>query len=531
MFSWCFGWNAARPINLRREATSSSIGLRGLQVYSKSLRQYKKQFGMFASIKDSVRVASSRRTLYCVTDGEKLLHTGWISTRCRHYWIDNDAFVIGPIWTSKEARGRKIAQYALKRAVNSVLQESANGVFFIDTSLDNIPCLKVIDRCGSIDRLAPMSAEFMPIASLITARVPRRDSQAVGQGEMAAQEAPQFAIPIRNGIPISLIALIRGALRLATWSIFVAAIIQWILIRWLGDVWWLGTVALFAPRWPLLVPLAIVAGLSLVFCHKLLRIQLACLVLITMLVMGFSIPQPYRPPGNGAFRIRILTANIGHASVEKLRRVIQEESPDVIALQEYRRVPIEQLAGSGWYCDAGSGVIVLSRYPILQSEVMTGDRVSRWGRVAVRSQLATPAGNIWVCSQHLNTPRHGFEELTVTRRGVTGIEAVNMVIDQRDRQSKSIRQWLDGLTEPTIVAGDFNMPTESYFYRRDWSSLQDAYLITGFGYGNTWFSSWHGVRIDRVLADDHWRIVDCHVAASTDGDHRPVVADLTLQPI
>ena len=116
----------------------------------------------------------------------------------------------------------------------------------------------------------------------------------------------------------------------------------------------------------------------------------------------------------------------------------------------------------------------------------------------------------------------------VTRRGIFGEEEIRKNNQHRSELSRLVHGWVDELAGPTIVAGDMNQPAESYFFRRDWSSWRDAYATVGFGYGHTWFSSWHGLRIDHILVDQHWRVTSCHVAGTTGGDHRPLVADLAF---
>jgi endonuclease/exonuclease/phosphatase family metal-dependent hydrolase len=324
----------------------------------------------------------------------------------------------------------------------------------------------------------------------------------------------------------------RRLLMIASWGLLAVALTQWILIRLLGDVWWLGTIALFAPRWPLLAPVAVVAVACAVWRPRLLWLHLASGLVVMGPVMGFCMPQ--LPLGgavkDGGATLRVMTVNLGGgADLDLLRAQIDAAKPDVIAFQEFGTTVPEDLAGKGWHWEVAGGTAVASRYPIETSDRFSARQVGRWGDAALRVRLALPFGPVWVHSLHLNTPRDGLEGLAVTRRGLLGVDALRRNINSRGVESHTIRRWVGTPAAPTIVAGDLNMPVESLFYRRDWSQYQNAFSTAGFGYGHTKSTQWHGVRIDHVLADGNWQVRSCRVVDAIGGDHRPVVAELALR--
>lgn len=96
----------------------------------------------------SVVRMSVGRMFYGVLRDGGLLHRGWINIAfCRHYRVEPDEVVIGPIWTSPEARGLGLGKYATQCAIN-VLMERGLSVFYIDTSSTNAACQKMIASCG-----------------------------------------------------------------------------------------------------------------------------------------------------------------------------------------------------------------------------------------------------------------------------------------------------------------------------------------------------------------------------------------------
>ena len=101
---------------------------------------------------------------------------------------------------------------------------------------------------------------------------------------------------------------------------------------------------------------------------------------------------------------------------------------------------------------------------------------------------------------------------------------------RRESESRRVADFIDTLPESIVVAGDFNMPVESYFFRNDWGSFRDAFETVGFGIGNTCFvqrvGSGFGARIDHVLTRGNWHALRCRVGPDVGSDHLPVIADV-----
>jgi vancomycin resistance protein VanJ len=93
--------------------------------------------------------------------------------------------------------------------------------------------------------------------------------------------------------------------------------------------------------------------------------------------------------------------------------------------------------------------------------------------------------------------------------------------------------WIGGLSEGVVVAGDFNMPTDSAIYRECWSNLSNAFSKSGFGFGYTeWptVGGWRfGIRIDHILTGPRWRPQRCWVGPDVGSDHLPLLADVLAQ--
>ena len=82
---------------------------------------------------------------------------------------------------------------------------------------------------------------------------------------------------------------------------------------------------------------------------------------------------------------------------------------------------------------------------------------------------------------------------------------------------------------PRLVAGDFNMPTESAIFQRYWGSLTDGFEHAGFGFGYSRLAGWIRLRIDHILADDSWVVKSAQVLPDYGSDHLPVMVDVELR--
>jgi hypothetical protein len=120
----------------------------GVMEYVPLLAEIRRTAGLIEALKGLVRSITPRRMFYCVLDEGRIVHSGWVtSSMCRHYYVERNAVVIGPIWSAQDIRGRGIATYATRLAINELV-ERGHRILYIDTSSDNYSCLRVIDKCG-----------------------------------------------------------------------------------------------------------------------------------------------------------------------------------------------------------------------------------------------------------------------------------------------------------------------------------------------------------------------------------------------
>ena len=102
----------------------------------------------------AVSATPSRAFFFIERDGMPVSHGRVRLGACDHYEIENDAAVLGEIWSDGAYRGQGLATRALQGAVNSLLERGCRTVY-IDTQPQNLPMRRAIDRCGFREYVDP----------------------------------------------------------------------------------------------------------------------------------------------------------------------------------------------------------------------------------------------------------------------------------------------------------------------------------------------------------------------------------------
>jgi endonuclease/exonuclease/phosphatase family metal-dependent hydrolase len=307
--------------------------------------------------------------------------------------------------------------------------------------------------------------------------------------------------------------------------VYYAAIIGlWALLGTVGDRWWLATAVMYGPRWIWAAPMAVLVPAAAAFRPRFLWLLLVTAIVIIGPVMGFCVPWPSLGSAPDGFAIRVLTCNVGGGlRPADLARVIAEAGADIVALQEGH---MQLLPAEAWPVGWTVQTTVASRYPIRRVEKLSRRMLGGAGFVT-RFDLETPGGLVHFVNLHLQSVRNGLQPMIFSRhRPWRAASELAANIDLRARESEAASGWVSEVSDPVLIAGDFNLPVDSDIYQRCWSSYTDAFTSAGLGFGYTWFSRWHGVRIDHILAGPGWRVRRCWVGPDVGSDHRPVVADL-----
>jgi len=239
--------------------------------------------------------------------------------------------------------------------------------------------------------------------------------------------------------------------------------------------------------------------------------------------------------------VRIVSANTQQfePNFTLLLREIRSAKPDVIALQEASRPP-KSLSDQypDWHSVRVRGLWVGSKWPIKligQCHSDVYDRVT-----AIMVEVEAPFGKFLVTDLHLMTARRSL--IYLQPKSVitgTGQETVNVALVERSEEARQTREFVTefGGDQPLIICGDFNMPTSSSIYRNCFGHFANSFEQTSWGCGYTapcrairyWPTNVPWQRIDHILANHNWRIIDSQVGRRDGSDHRLMAATLRLK--
>ncbi len=98
------------------------------------------------AIKQFAKSFSRRRPCYILIDQGRIVGFGTLAIGfCRDYPVEDDAVVIGTVWTDEAMRGRGLATAAIRAAMNYMIARGTRK-FYIDTAQSNYPMLRSIGK-------------------------------------------------------------------------------------------------------------------------------------------------------------------------------------------------------------------------------------------------------------------------------------------------------------------------------------------------------------------------------------------------
>jgi len=245
-------------------------------------------------------------------------------------------------------------------------------------------------------------------------------------------------------------------------------------------------------------------------------------------VIPWYLPHGQQVAGNAANQIRILSFNINiqNERYKEVINLVRDNRPDVSVFIEVDRSAVENL-NIGLkdilpysFRSPGGGIAILSRLPLKDAR---GDNFNGQGSHNLIVTLEIDRQLITLIGAHPLVPvkRSNFHS--------------------RNRQLAALSNYIQGIEQPVILVGDFNLTPWSPYYRRfiNRSSLHNTRL--GFGILPSWPRSathvllpdwllpFMNIPIDHCLVSKHWGVARIHTGANANSDHASLIADLVLR--
>jgi endonuclease/exonuclease/phosphatase family metal-dependent hydrolase len=321
-----------------------------------------------------------------------------------------------------------------------------------------------------------------------------------------------------------------------------ALIVVVLLLRFVGERWWIALVVMYLPRWGFALPLpVVVAALWRWGPRRLVVLQLASVALVLFPLMGLTLNFERAEGKDGPLRVLSYNVWSGRLDGAAILRQIDALAPNMVVLQEAAGPRAQPLRDhfAGWHTSFIDQFFLASRFPIVDvtpPPKLPPPPVARSARF-VRYTLATPLGAIDLINMHPISPREGLDELR-GEEGFSNEVASGRIFHTRAaahiRPNSSLRwQQADAVAaavrasqRPVIVAGDTNLPTLSRAFVETLGGLQDGFTVIGRGFGYSFPSNHPWMRIDRIMASAHLRFTRFQTGDGRGSDHLCVFATL-----
>ncbi len=286
------------------------------------------------------------------------------------------------------------------------------------------------------------------------------------------------------------------------------------------------------------------------------------------IAIGWGYPGKYvqfnKPSGQetGTGDIRITTWNVQNLARNNvyldnpvIRREIfnffEDNNPDVLCMQEFmsrREYPEELLdslsivAGLPYYRyvtyheQSGQRIdalAVFSRYPIVHHGILKRDISHNY---TIYTDILINEDTIRIFNVHLESIRLGQKDYefltdmdlknsddnTIQESMSEVLRKLKKAYQIRAIQARKLAASKEASPFPVIICGDFNDTPSSYAYSRIRGELNDAFIMSGRGFGNTYSGKLPSNRIDFILYDDHYVSRDYETFRIGLSDHFPI---------
>lgn len=248
---------------------------------------------------------------------------------------------------------------------------------------------------------------------------------------------------------------------------------------------------------------------------------LFCFALNGIYIFPYYFSDNHKLTDVPTINFKLMLANVeGHnKSYDKLLESVKSANPDVIVLQEIteewwqniQSITSEYPNFKALPRQGGGGLVLLSRFPLEQVEILTLDESTH---LAMSGKININGTILSILTLHPPTPmrKHKF--------------------DYRNRQFAKAASLIKSEPEPKLLIGDLNTSIWSPYFTEliENSGLQDVRKGKGI------YPSWHSflpifmrIPIDHCLVSETIEVENIELGNFTGSDHYPLIVDLKLE--
>jgi len=192
------------------------------------------------------------------------------------------------------------------------------------------------------------------------------------------------------------------------------------------------------------------------------------------------------------------------------------------------------------------GIIIFSKYPIVHREEVDLPLGLGTTEAVIFADIAVNQDTIRVFAGHMQSfgfMRQDYENIHKIKTDAderldaskSVARKMRRAFQYRGKQADRILEVMEDSKYPEIFCADLNDVPNSYTYFTIKGNKKDAFIEKGWGFGKTYYSFHSGfmrrlpaLRIDFILADPQFTILQAKPVKQILSDHIPVVTDISL---
>ena len=248
--------------------------------------------------------------------------------------------------------------------------------------------------------------------------------------------------------------------------------------------------------------------------------------------------------------------NLGSRKRLEMMYQIRQQNADVLCLQEFFQSTDPKFYNNisyihnklkyryhyySWSPDGALqwiGQIIFSKYPIVGHGIISYPKPSL-PETLIYADILFKGDTVRFYTTHLQSVQFkkkdykSIEEIknredSILQNSRNIFSKLKRAVIIRSQQAQIVEKEIAKSTYPTILTGDFNDVPNSYTYFTIKNGMQDLFLQKGFGIGRTFAGISPTLRIDYIMASDHFTVQKFDRVVKNLSDHYMLVADLKL---
>lgn len=219
---------------------------------------------------------------------------------------------------------------------------------------------------------------------------------------------------------------------------------------------------------------------------------------------------------------------------------INEQNPDILCVQEYSenaKVDLRVYKYKAIFMEGKqikTGQAIFSKFPIfnqgdfkiptagnniIYADIKKGKDTIRVYNIHLQSIKISPDVN--EISEHVDAINKSKSQQVFTR--------IRDAFKKQEQQAEILVKHKNRCPYPVIICGDMNNSPFSYVYRSIKSDLNDCFVESGNGFGQTYRFKYYPARIDYIFADKKMKVKSFKTFAQFENsDHFPVMTRLSF---